>query len=243
MYLSGIVNPVLHPFLRISLSTLRLAISIYSAATPQVVWSMYQCIHLFQGHPVHWPVMITEQAATSEVHPEVGATTSLMALIGGEVRFLLIHLKQLIIVCWGFNGWDKWPTTLPNLGIQAFPLCSCHWWLIPPTSLYERESKSYVCIDKVSYWSTPKKRKLSGSGVQDIPRDWIWMLVLVCKVDQAIKCVIFCVTLHAKQSFQSNKTLRKPSGVLTTYQGLFFQKTLKKEFKFDLGWHNKKKTL
>ncbi|SRR6266702_449189 len=51
------------------------------------------------------------------------------------------------------------------------------------------------------------------------------------------------LSLHAKQSFQSNKTLRKPSGVLTTYQGLFFRKTLKKEFKFDLGWHNRKKTL
>ncbi len=50
-------------------------------------------------------------------------------------------------------------------------------------------------------------------------------------------------TLHAKQSFQSNKTLRKPSGVLTTYQGLFFQKTSKKEFKSDLGWHDGKKTL
>jgi len=50
-------------------------------------------------------------------------------------------------------------------------------------------------------------------------------------------------TLHTKQSFQSNKTLRKLCGVLATYQGLFFQKTSKKEFKFDLGWHDRKKTL
>ena len=47
--------------------------------------------------------------------------------------------------------------------------------------------------------------------------------------------------LHAKQSFQSNKTLRKPSGVLTTYQGLFFRKTSKKEFKFDLGGTTERK--
>ncbi len=49
------------------------------------------------------------------------------------------------------------------------------------------------------------------------------------------------VALHAKQSFQSNKTLRKPSGVLTTYQGLFFRKTSKKEFKFDLGGMTERK--
>ncbi len=36
-------------------------------------------------------------------------------------------------------------------------------------------------------------------------------------------------SLHAKQSFQSNKTLRKPGGVLTTYQGLCFRKTSKRE--------------
>src|SRR6266581_1343102 len=34
----------------------------------------------------------------------------------------------------------------------------------------------------------------------------------------------FAKTLHTKQSFQSNKTLRKLCGVLATYQGLFFQK-------------------
>ncbi len=50
-------------------------------------------------------------------------------------------------------------------------------------------------------------------------------------------------SLRAKQSFQSNKTLRKPSGVLTTYQGLFFRKTSKKEFKFDLGGIKKLKVL
>ncbi|SRR6266702_4511777 len=49
------------------------------------------------------------------------------------------------------------------------------------------------------------------------------------------------VPLHAKQSFQSNKTLRKPSGVLTTYQSLFFRKTSKKELKFDLGGMTERK--
>src|SRR6266702_4715491 len=52
-----------------------------------------------------------------------------------------------------------------------------------------------------------------------------------------------CITLHTKQNFQSNKTLRKLCGVLTTYQGLFFQKTSKKEFKFDLGGIKKLKVL
>src|SRR6266702_3238145 len=47
------------------------------------------------------------------------------------------------------------------------------------------------------------------------------------------------LALHTKQSFQSNKTLRKLCGVLVTYQGLFFQKTSKKEFKSDLGWHDR----
>ncbi len=35
--------------------------------------------------------------------------------------------------------------------------------------------------------------------------------------------------LHAKQSFQSNKTHRKLCEVLTTYQMLYYQKTLKKK--------------
>ncbi len=48
-------------------------------------------------------------------------------------------------------------------------------------------------------------------------------------------------TLHTKQSFQSNKTLRKLCGVLATYQGLFFQKTSKKEFKSDLGGTTERK--
>ena len=49
------------------------------------------------------------------------------------------------------------------------------------------------------------------------------------------------ITLHTKQSFQSNKTLRKLCGVLATYQGLFFQKTSKKDFKSDLGGTTKRK--
>ena len=36
-------------------------------------------------------------------------------------------------------------------------------------------------------------------------------------------------SLHAKQSFQSNKTHRKLCEVLTTYQNLFYRKTLKKK--------------
>src|SRR6266702_5139032 len=36
-------------------------------------------------------------------------------------------------------------------------------------------------------------------------------------------------TLRAKQSFRSNKTHRKLCEVLTTYQNLFYQKTLKKK--------------
>ncbi len=37
------------------------------------------------------------------------------------------------------------------------------------------------------------------------------------------------LSLRAKQSFQSNKTHRKLCEVLTTYQNLFYQKTLKKK--------------
>ncbi len=57
----------------------------------------------------------------------------------------------------------------------------------------------------------------------------------------SVASIYFEQALHAKQSFQSNKTLRKPSGVLTTYQGLFFRKTLKKEFKYDLGGMTERK--
>ena len=71
------------------------------------------------------------------------------------------------------------------------------------------------------------------------------MLPLNISLDlgSSVGCDTLNVALHTKQSFQSNKTLRKPSGVLATYQGLFFQKTSKKEFKSDLGWHDRKKTL
>ena len=37
------------------------------------------------------------------------------------------------------------------------------------------------------------------------------------------------VSLRAKQSFQSNKTHRKLCEVLTTYQMLYYRKTLKKK--------------
>ena len=40
---------------------------------------------------------------------------------------------------------------------------------------------------------------------------------------------LFYSTLRAKQSFRSNKTHRKLCEVLTTYQNLFYRKTLKKK--------------
>ncbi len=50
-----------------------------------------------------------------------------------------------------------------------------------------------------------------------------------------------CPSLHAKQSFWSNKTHRKLCGVLTTYQGLFFLKNLEKKVYVLFGWHGKLK--
>ncbi len=40
---------------------------------------------------------------------------------------------------------------------------------------------------------------------------------------------VVTLTLCAKQSFQSNKTHRKLCEVLTTYQSLYYRKTLKKK--------------
>ncbi len=57
---------------------------------------------------------------------------------------------------------------------------------------------------------------------------WGWAGVGKLELEE-IKGVHKCISLHAKQSFQSNKTHRKLCEVLTTYQGLYYRKTLKKK--------------
>ncbi len=49
------------------------------------------------------------------------------------------------------------------------------------------------------------------------------------------------LALHTKQSFQSNKTLRKPSGVLATYQVYFFKKLRKKSLSLIWGGMTERK--
>ncbi len=163
--------------------------------------------------------------ATLATHTSVNVNATITsALSSSPLDTFNTYYYTLVYKTWGLNSINH----LAAISLLVFLAHALHLHL--QTNPYQ----SVPLINK-AYWF-PSTLWL----VYVLPLGWSFLFILAL-----LSTVLWwsLMTLHAKQSFQSNKTLRKPSGVLTTYQGLFFQKTSKKEFEFDLGWHDRKKTL